>query len=77
MSHLGFIFLQKINKGRYFMCMKNNQSINAYSSPCSTCYEYLFSCMPVVVNGYLFGECDLCYCEFCACYEECMNLERS
>ena len=36
-------------------------------------YEwYLNSCMPVVANGFLI-ECDLCYCEWCSCYDDCMN----
>ena len=54
------------------MCMKNNQPINEYNSPCGSCPEYLNSCMPVVINGFLI-ECDLCYCEWCSCYEDCMN----
>ena len=27
---------------------------------------------PVVANGFLI-ECDLCYCEWCSCYDDCMN----
>ena len=42
------------------MCMKNNQPVGEYNSPCSSCPEYLNSCMPVVANGFLI-ECDLCY----------------
>lgn len=47
------------------MCMKNYQPVNEYSSPCGRCSEYLTSCMPVIVNGCIFGECDLSACEFC------------
>lgn len=54
------------------MCMKNYQSVNEYNSPCGSCPEYLTSCIPVINEGFL-GECDLCYCEWCGCYDECMN----
>lgn len=54
------------------MCMKNYQPVSEYNSPCGTCPEYLNSCMPVIVEGYIFGECDLSYCEFCSYYAECM-----
>lgn len=55
------------------MCMMNNMPVNAYHTPCNHCVEYLNTCMPVIINGFIFGECDLCYCEFCPCYENCMN----
>ena len=55
------------------MCMMNNQSVGEYNSPCGSCPEYLNSCMPVIINGFIFGECDLYYCEFCHCNENCMN----
>ena len=55
------------------MCMMNNQPVNAYNTPCSHCVEYLTTCMPVIINGFIFGECDLCYCEFCSNYGDCMN----
>lgn len=54
------------------MCLRNNQSVNEYSSPCGRCPEYLNSCMPVIVEGYIFGECDLYYCEFCELFNKCM-----
>jgi len=53
------------------MCLKNNQPVNEYCCPCGTCAEFLNSCMPVVINGFIFGECDLCYCEFCNYYSTC------
>lgn len=56
-----------------FMCMKNNQPVNEYNSPCGSCPEYLNSCMPIVVDGFICGECDLYYCEWCSCYDDCMN----
>ena len=54
------------------MCMMNYKAVSEYNSPCSSCPEYLNSCMPVVVNGFLI-ECDLCYCEWCSYYDDCMN----
>ena len=45
------------------MCVKNNQPVGEYNSPCGSCPEYLNSCMPVVANGFLI-ECDLCYLHF-------------
>lgn len=53
------------------MCLLNNQPVGNYGSPCGTCSEYLNSCMPVVIEGFLYGECDICFCEYCSCYEEC------
>ena len=40
------------------MCMMNYKAVSEYNSPCSSCPEYLNSCMPVVANGFLI-ECDL------------------
>lgn len=69
----GFIFLLKFKEEVLFMCLKNYQPVSEYNSPCGSCPEYLNSCMPVILDGFIFGECDLCYCEWCSCYEECMN----
>lgn len=52
--------------------MMNNQPVGEYNSPCGSCPEYLNSCMPIVRNSFLI-ECDLCYCEWCSCYDDCMN----
>lgn len=52
------------------MCQMNNHLVSKYGTPCSSCPEYLNTCRPIVVNGYVFGECDQCFCEFCSC-EEC------
>ena len=59
------------------MCMMNLKPVDEHSCPCSNCPEYLNSCMPIIVNGFIFGECDLYYCEFCSSYEECTATERS
>lgn len=53
------------------MCFKNNQPVNEYSCPCGTCTDYLAICMPIIIEGLIIGECDLCYCEYCSYYEEC------
>lgn len=53
------------------MCLRNNQPVNEYSSPCDTCADFLNTCMPIIIDGFIWGECDLYYCEFCSCYEEC------
>lgn len=53
--------------------MMNYQSVNPYSSPCGRCPEFLATCNPIVIDGLIFGECDLVACEFCD--EECT--ERS
>ena len=47
------------------MCFKNYQPVNEYCSPCGKCSQYLTNCLPVIINGYIFGECDLSACEFC------------
>lgn len=54
------------------MCLRNNQPVSGYSSPCGRCPEYLNTCKPVIIEGFIFGECDMYYCEFCSCYDECM-----
>lgn len=59
------------------MCLLNHQPVNEYNSPCGKCPEYLNSCIPAIINGYIFGECDLCYCEWCSCSSICLNTERS
>lgn len=51
------------------MCLMNQKPV--IYAPCNCCPEFLNSCMPVVVGGYLWGECDLCYCEWCGYYEKC------
>ena len=56
------------------MCMMNGKPVGEYNSPCGHCPEYLCTCSPLVMEGYIFGECDLCYCEFCPCYDECMSV---
>lgn len=58
-------FFAQNQKGSVCMCMKNNQPVNELCSPCGRCPEYLNTCKPLIVGGCVFGECDLCYCEFC------------
>ena len=53
------------------MCKMNFQPIYENSCPCGTCSEYLNSCKPIVINSFIFGECDSCYCEFCSYYIDC------
>ena len=55
------------------MCMMNNQPVNPCCSPCGRCPEFLVVCQPIIINGIIFGECDMVACEFCD--EDC--LERS
>lgn len=38
------------------MCLMNQQPVNEYYSPCGKCPEYLNSCIPVIINGYIFIE---------------------
>lgn len=52
------------------MCMRNYQPVNEYLSPCGSCPDYLYTCKPIIVDGFIFGECDLVACEFCGC-EDC------
>lgn len=55
------------------MCLMNQKPV--IYEPCSHCPEYLNSCMPIVVNSFIFGECDQnCYCSWCSCYDECIAL---
>ena len=54
------------------MCLINYQPVNEYCCPCGNCPEYLNSCLPVIINGLIYGECDLVACEFCN-YEDCQE----
>lgn len=47
------------------MCMMNYQPVNEYCCPCGRCIELYNSCFPVVIDHFIFGECDIHYCEFC------------
>ena len=52
------------------MCLMNQKPV--IYAPCNSCPEFLNSCMPLILNGIIYGECDdFSYCEFCGCYEEC------
>lgn len=55
------------------MCVINQQPVNPQICPCGNCAEYLNSCLLVIINGFIWGECDFCYCEFCNFYEECIS----
>lgn len=56
------------------MCLMNRQPV--IYAPCSGCSEFLNSCMPLIVDGLIFGECDdYSYCEFCDYYGECAAAE--
>lgn len=74
----GSIFCSnKLRKDDVIMCLKDNRYANGECSPCRNCSEFLNTCRPIIVGGYVFGECDICYCEFCDMYEECTSQERS
>lgn len=68
-----FFCSKSIERGWKILCLMNNQPVNEYCSPCGKCPDYLNSCMPIVINGYIFGECDLVACEFCDFEEECLE----
>lgn len=53
------------------MCLMNQKPI--VYEPCIHCPEYLTACMPIVADGYIYGECDQSFCEWCSLYEECMK----
>ena len=56
------------------MCFMNNQPVSY--APCNRCGEFLSNCMPLIINGLIFGECDdFSYCEFCVYYSECATAE--
>ena len=52
------------------MCMMNYQPVNEYYAPCGKCDDYLCTCKPIILDGFIFGECDFSACEFCDC-EDC------
>lgn len=56
------------------MCAMNFEPICEYYAPCKSCPDYLNTCKPIIVDGFVFGECDFVACEFCDC-EDCA--ERS
>ena len=55
------------------MCLKNYQPVEEHYSPCSNCKEYLTTCMPIIIDGFIYGECDIFYCEWCIYYNECLK----
>lgn len=61
------IFFRK--KEGCFMCRMDGQPVDEFKSPCGSCPDYLSTCMPVIVDGFVYGECDFSACEFCCCPE--------
>ena len=56
------------------MCLMNKQPVSY--APCNRCGEFLSNCMPLIINGLIFGKCDdFSYCEFCVYYSECATAE--
>lgn len=53
------------------MCLMNQKPV--VYEPCIHCPEFLDTCMPVVVESCIHGECDQLFCEWCGFYEECMK----
>ena len=56
------------------MCLMNYQSVPVDSFPCIRCPEHLNSCIPLILEGFL-NECDVCYCEWCCYYDECLSMK--
>lgn len=58
------------------MCLLHRKPV--VYAPCNRCPEFLNSCMPLILDGFIFGECDdFSYCEWCAYYGECTAAEPS
>ena len=56
------------------MCLMNQKPV--IYAPCNRCREFLNNCMPLIVGGLIFGECDdFSYCEFCNYHSECSTAE--
>ena len=55
------------------MCKMNFMPIDESICPCGKCEVYLLACKPMVIDGFIYGECDECYCPYCN--QECQ--ERS
>lgn len=56
------------------MCLMHRKPV--VYAPCNHCPEFLNSCMPLILDGFIFGECDdFSYCEWCAFYGECTTAE--
>ena len=54
------------------MCYFQGQPVGAYCSCCQNCSSYLTECTPTVTyGGYVVGECDFSFCEYCSVYEQC------
>lgn len=59
------------------MCYWEGKAVGELCSCCQNCSSYLTDCMPVVAcGGYVVGECDFNFCEYCPAYEECEELFR-
>ncbi|QFJ54333.1 hypothetical protein [Pseudobutyrivibrio xylanivorans] len=58
------------------MCLLQGVSITPeMAGTCRFCSLYLNTCMPIVDNGFVFGECDKDYCIECPCYGECEDMK--
>lgn len=56
------------------MCLMNQKPV--IYDPCNSCSEFLNSCMPLIVGGLIFGECDdFGYCGSCSYNSECATAE--
>ena len=53
---MALFFCLNLRKGREMMCLMDNKPVGC--RPCRRCPEYLNSCMPLVINGFIYGECD-------------------
>jgi hypothetical protein len=50
-----------------FHCVLHGRNITPeMPSPCKKCSLYLNTCMPLIQNGFIYGECDFDYCEWCS-----------
>jgi|GEM_PF-2201415 len=56
------------------MCYFQGQPVEEYCFYCQKCRDYLSVCVPIVSRGYVVGECDFDFCDYCLHYAVCVDI---
>lgn len=72
---MALFFCRNFRKEVLFMCYFQGQAVGNYCSCCWHCADFLSTCIPTVsYGGFVAGECDFSFCDFCPNYAECEEI---
>jgi len=72
---LGLFFCLFLERMVQFMCYFQGRAVGNYCSCCWHCADYLSTCIPTVsYGGFVVGECDFSFCDYCPNYAECEEI---